>query len=307
MIQITSKDLNQVPEALSSQGAFRKILKAITQITGQVYNGHHYRHNDVLQRLKAFSVHKQHLEKGDKPKCYYCESAVEHVAKLQVEHYRPKAKVDDIDNNNTPHHGYYWLGLEWSNLLLACPNCNGKDAKGNRFPLRDFNNRATVINPIGGVQPNLTIDRTHCLSTCENLNSEEPLLINPENTDPSIHLSFNNQGQIMGITDEGRTSVVIFKLDRDPLFAARQGKINDIIDDINLAIAANKKGRVMGDSLIVWLESSCQRLLDRNDVSKEYTLWIRYVIDHFENCIVNKIDPSYRDSVRTAFNNVNNP
>ena len=75
---------------------------------------------------------KEALEIIYKEKCGYCESKVKHCATLQVEHYRPKNKVDDQDS---PTDGYYWLASEWSNLLLSCPRCNQQGAKGNKFPL----------------------------------------------------------------------------------------------------------------------------------------------------------------------------
>lgn len=109
MIRITRKDYNDIPEPLTIPGTYRQIERAVAAMNGDHYNTNYYKDEVVVKKLKAFSVHKDNLDPGDRPKCYYCESYVDHVASLQVEHFRPKAKVDNIDNNNLSHSGYYWL------------------------------------------------------------------------------------------------------------------------------------------------------------------------------------------------------
>jgi len=301
MIQITRKDYNDIPEPLTRPGTFRQIKRAVTAMNGDKYNTTYYKDEVVVNKLKAFSVHKDNLDAGDKPKCYYCESYVDHVATLQVEHFRPKAKVDEIDNNSLSHPGYYWLGLEWSNLLLSCPSCNGKKAKGNRFPLVDFNNRARAINPIRNTP--LSFERTLCIANQSPLLDEEPLLINPEYEDPTPYLTFNDVGQIQGVGEKGEKTVEILKLYRDPLLAARQAKLNKIIKNIDLACAAREMGRINDDGLKVWLEAECIKVLELDNVRNEYCLWGRHIITNFESCVVSKI-AIYKDELRDAFQEV---
>ena len=118
MIKV-DKDYDAVPSALNRPKCKQKIQKAVIQKSGKVYDGYYYRMAyDALKRLYY-------------GKCAYCESKIEHATSLQVEHYRPKNGVQE----DVKHYGYYWLGCEWSNLLLACPNCNGKGAKGIKFPI----------------------------------------------------------------------------------------------------------------------------------------------------------------------------
>ncbi|MBD3906512.1 hypothetical protein NAL32_17690 [Chryseobacterium sp. Ch-15] len=298
MIQISRKNYDDIPEPLTRPGTFRQIERAIVNMDGEKYNTTYYKDEIVVNKLKAFSVHKDDLNEGDRPKCYYCESYVDHVAVLQVEHFRPKAKVDNIDNNGLPHSGYYWLGLEWSNLLLSCPNCNGKKAKGNRFPLVDSNNRTSAINPIRN--PPLSYDRTYCIANQPTLLNEEPLLINPEYEDPTPHLTFDEFGQIYGIGEKGETTVDILKLYRDPLLAARQAKLNSIIEEINLACVARQINRIDDSGLKVWFEKECTKVLELDNVKNEYCLWSRYIIANFESCVVSKIH-MYKDELRLAF------
>ena len=71
-----------------------------------------YNHVEVKKALKQMCFGK----------CVYCESHILHVSYGHIEHYKPKSK-------------YRELCFEWDNLLLGCAVCNGKQYKGNKFPL----------------------------------------------------------------------------------------------------------------------------------------------------------------------------
>lgn len=62
-----------------------------------------YNHEDVKDALRAECFSK----------CMYCESKVEHISDLHIEHIKPKSKFKFPD-----------LTFEYSNLGLACPVCN---------------------------------------------------------------------------------------------------------------------------------------------------------------------------------------
>ena len=56
-------------------------------------------------------------------KCGYCEGEIKvSNSTPRIEHYRPKNGIKGISKDK--HKGYYWLGYEWTNLLLACEVCN---------------------------------------------------------------------------------------------------------------------------------------------------------------------------------------
>lgn len=65
------------------------------------------------------------LEKMCHEKCAYCESHISHVAYGHIEHYRPWSK-------------YPKQTFKWTNLLLSCPVCNGKQHKSDQFPTKKF-------------------------------------------------------------------------------------------------------------------------------------------------------------------------
>lgn len=51
-----------------------------------------------------------------------------------VEHFRPKGRVDDYDTNVSMHPGYYWVAFDWANLFLSKTRPNTSQ-KRNYFPL----------------------------------------------------------------------------------------------------------------------------------------------------------------------------
>jgi uncharacterized protein (TIGR02646 family) len=148
-------------------------------------------------------------------KCAYCEYPLTRTD-LNVEHYRPKARVYERDD----HPGYYWLAYEWDNLLPACQHCNqlrsdppilgnlGRTrarGKGDKFPLADEQFRA--------------------FSPADQMSKEEPLLINPALEDPSEHITFDPLGKPIGRTEKGITSIEVYNLDTMLLNRARRETI----------------------------------------------------------------------------------
>ncbi|MEK1888216.1 MAG: retron system putative HNH endonuclease [Phyllobacterium sp.] len=84
--------------------------------------------------------------------CAYCESYYDATQTQDVEHFRPKGRVDNGTAKTKP--GYWWLAAEWTNLVPSCILCNRetnqllfdgtifKTGKGDRFPLLDESKRA---------------------------------------------------------------------------------------------------------------------------------------------------------------------
>lgn len=110
-------------------------------------------------------------------KCWFCE-AKQVRSPSDVEHFRPKNEVhvngnilkypSGHPNADQDFEGYWWLSYNWKNFRLSCQRCNReeKDAatkikygKGNEFPLVDENSR--------------------CWDYSTNLNTEQPLLLDP--------------------------------------------------------------------------------------------------------------------------------
>lgn len=157
-------------------------------------------------------------------KCAYCESRYATTQPMDVEHYRPKARVDGCAG----HFGYYWLAADWNNLLPSCIDCNrvreqtvpvwgggGEEpllrpvcqGKGDRFPLRDESKRAQSPGEES---------------------TEEPLLLHPCWDEPSDYLEFDDDGFVqprrMGSAAErqkAQASIEIYALNRAGLVQTR--------------------------------------------------------------------------------------
>lgn len=154
---------------------------------------------------------KRHLFEMFGDKCAYCEALSTHVTPGDVEHYRPKARVDDDES----HPGYYWLAYDTENLLPACEECNRARGKMNRFPVEE-GTRA--------FDPN-------------DLEEERPLLLNPYLDDaPLIHIRFVKSGHVEPLTEKGAKSVDIYHLKRAKLRRDREAGINNMLRDLEVAV-----------------------------------------------------------------------
>jgi hypothetical protein len=146
-------------------------------------------------------------------KCAYCESVYGATQPVAVEHFRPKAAVEEDERRHKP--GYYWLAADWDNLLPTCTDCNTpryydfgdghqrKLGKGNYFPI--LGRRARPLRP--GVETR-----------------ERRLLLHPCVDVPEKHLEFLDHGLVRGRVGsrKGKMSVEIYGLLRPELVRARK-------------------------------------------------------------------------------------
>ena len=273
MIQISKLYFNP-PTILLSEKCKNKILKSIEEKNKHKF-GYYYNHKEVVRELKK-------IYNG---KCAYCESKVEYIATLQVEHYRPKGKVDDEIN----HHGYYWLGYEWSNLLLVCPKCNGKNAKGNQFPIDGIR----VFVHTKKIYPHKT-----------SLANEKPLLLNPELDNPREHFIFDEYGKIEGITVRGKRTVKICKLDRKELNIVRRKKIidNTFIQLKRLIVGFESKESMPGKTFISMLKIIFKELANRQNSYHSYALLGWYMFYNFDKFVRVHINTNFQEPIIEAWN-----
>lgn len=163
-----------------------------------------------------------------KGKCAFCEQSIISNQHGDIEHYRPKAAVQDenwqpvirdINGTRTEHPGYYWLAYDWQNLLLACISCNdvaiGREwGKGNRFPVVGMHRWSH-----------------------DDLSDEQPLLLNPIVDDPSEHMALDGPSGILSyLTERGRVTIEILGLNKRDLPAKRAQAYDDATSKFNFNI-----------------------------------------------------------------------
>jgi hypothetical protein len=168
---------------------------------GKPYHVTAYYKNKREQLFKAFHF-----------KCVYCECSLRPGQIGDVEHFRPKGAVADLDfktiyidaAGKEAHPGYYWLVYDVSNLLPACQLCNESGLGGGkreRFPLLDEAKRAKAPG-----------EEIH----------EEPALINPAAEDPYQHFVLCTETGTLGLrTPRAEACEKIFNLNREDLCIAR--------------------------------------------------------------------------------------
>ena len=273
MIQVF-KSYFAPPKILISDGCSQKNKKAIKEKNCHKFS-YYYAHKDVKDALEIIYNEK----------CGYCESKTKHVASLQVEHYRPKAKLEE----DLTHNGYYWLGYEWSNLLLACPKCNEQGAKGNKFPI---------------IGMRVSLHSSQYLADKSPLIDEEPLLLNPEIDNPREHFIFDEYGKIESFTTRGIQTIQICKLDRDKLNIMRRAEIiADIIISIeNLILAYETKTSMPKETFLFMLKGIFDNLKKKKNPSHSYSLLGWYMFNNFDKFVRVHLNHSFQEPIIEAWN-----
>lgn len=131
-------------------------------------------------------------------KCAYCENLITTENPGNIDTFRPKNGVVDLDGIIYPDH-YWWLAYEWENLYLTCEICNQR--KGSRFPIRK--KRAAPG------------DRGEALLR------EDALLLDPCVDYPEEHLVFDESGVVTSATEKGSTTIQILDLNRSSTVNSR--------------------------------------------------------------------------------------
>lgn len=169
-------------------------------------------------------------------KCWYSE-AKETFSYWHVDHFRPKKKVKDLNGNESE--GYWWLAFDWHNYRLA--GSAGNVPKSTYFPLRTGCHRAN--------------------GPTEDVNDEEPCLLDPTKlSDPAL-LSFDDEGKICPADPDGpwnkeraETTIKVLNLNYGDLVSARKSlweqcnrKINralNLMKELQEIRSATKKAKV---------------------------------------------------------------
>jgi hypothetical protein len=148
-------------------------------------------------------------------KCAYCEGPLGAQTSGAAEHWRPKGRVEERDNDgrwrrvkhgeaDTNHPGYWWMAFSWENLVPACAECNAQ--KGNKFPIAGDR----VFDP-GRARDAAELDRL-----------ERPLLLHPfRGDDPAEHIGFDRKGFAFAKSSHGTQTLEVCDLNRNRLVKAR--------------------------------------------------------------------------------------
>lgn len=282
MIKI-DKDYDNTPAHLTSDTVENKINNGKW---GEAYS---YRHDDVVEALETI-YHK---------KCAYCESKRKN-APLQVEHFRPKKEVTE----DATHEGYFWLSYEWSNLLLACSDCNSQGNKGNHFPIEKTGTRITV-------QPN---NRQNWCADAQVMLDEKALLLNPELDEPSEHLEVSSGDcKIKGITEKGKKSIEIYGLNRNTLqLDWRKKAVDDIFGAMEIDVKALydliEEGKIpekFDNRFFRIIYKYFDKIKENQSPEREYSFVFRTFYKNFDEFLEKQgkasFEPKHKEFLKKAF------
>lgn len=148
-------------------------------------------------------------------KCAFCETPVHPAASLTiVQHFRPTQDATDADGTvSRPH--YWWLAYTWENLYLVCQRCAAASAR--TFPV--IGRRLLVEAPLSD-------------------GHEQAVLVDPCADDPSEHLAFADDGNIVAATERGHTTIEVYRLNRRDLRAARAEAIAAALGVVRARLAS---------------------------------------------------------------------
>ena len=263
MIKV-AKDFNHPPAILKSKRCKDKLKQALKEKNKHEACETCYR-NGVKKALQVLYSDK----------CGYCECSTNFGASLQVEHYRPRNKVNEEDS----HQGYYWLTYEWSNLLLSCQKCNV--SKSNKFQLAPTGKR--VWAPI---YKKGELSQSECLANSETLKAENPLLLHPEIDEPAEHFIFWPNGEMEGVTEYGKRTIELCNLNRETLVLKRKEIVDRFLNRIYILLLSLDKGNRQYSTFKEDMEYLLVRLLELQDPSKPYSNFACFTFENFDSFFI---------------------
>ena len=152
-------------------------------------------------------------------KCCYCERNIPDTGhEKHVEHFAPKSIFKELRNH-------------WPNLLLACPQCNGK--KGNKFPVM--------------LTENANEEEILYVKEAKEAAGNPSALIDPSKINPEAHLDYHVElsdvlfGQICprGPSGLGKTTISVTGIDEVFFFKLRRAhvrRLSQAFIDLDAAI-----------------------------------------------------------------------
>jgi uncharacterized protein (TIGR02646 family) len=196
--------------SLEAQERFKRLAKRASDATDAMYELHKSgkrpdpnKGNAIWRDIKEFL-----LDEVFHRKCAYCEGNTDAFAPQHAEHWRPKNAVSGVPG----HPGYWWLSLDWDNLVPACYFCNSGRGKVAQFPIAG----SYVFSP----------DAVKDIDELDDV--ELPLLLHPwRGEPPEDHLEFLEDGRVCARNKSkyGRWTIKVLDLNREPLVDLRKAQI----------------------------------------------------------------------------------
>jgi uncharacterized protein (TIGR02646 family) len=258
----------------------KKTKDFLTEIlVSKKVEGKHYGREGVKETLLKIYNHS----------CAYCEQFIEKSA--HIEHYRPKK--EDM---------YYWLGMTWSNFLIACSDCNTAkldkfEIDGQKAAIPECQDQVDFLRHYNN-DWQLFLDTTHIAS--DTLIKESPKMLHPAIDEPKNHLFFEANGTITSLTDKGSYFLTTCKIsdfdDRKALIDHRASKVEDIRDQI-VALEIISNDNELEDLLDNHLGLILKRVIDK----KEFSALYLSCYENFDAFFISKLSEPFQSRLRLIY------
>ncbi|MEN9612018.1 MAG: hypothetical protein RLZZ628_2832 [Bacteroidota bacterium] len=249
------------------------------------------KHLEKLKILEAIVVHREKVEPkhynraGVKTAllkifnncCAYCECRVSQYD--AIEHFRPKHEQ-----------AYFWLGVSWSNFLIACRECNG--AKTDLFEIKGLKASLPVYNSWDNFMA-----QTHIRSPV--FVQEQPKMLHPVLDEPKEHLFFEENGTVSHKTLRGKYFIeccALSDFEKRPLLIQDRQRIVEIFRNML------KTYQIIEDTSILnpLVSTLLLNMVDSMD-NQPFSAVYRACFEHFDAFFVSKFDEPYQSRLREAY------
>lgn len=187
-----------------------------------------------FSKYKEFDVTSS-LNKLFENKCAYCEHQLGDG--MEVEHFRPKGRVD----GEPTHRGYWWLALQWENLLPSCAGCNQRRYQH----LVTVNTTEAEYAALQGRKPrksagkgnHFPVSGTRAFAPSDSLADEDHDIIDPTVDDPGDYLTWSTNTAFsiaLPLTTNPSSArralatINVFALNRTKLVQSRTGLLREL-------------------------------------------------------------------------------
>ncbi|NIG54863.1 hypothetical protein [Chitinophaga sp. Cy-1792] len=271
------KDFVTPPARLISPNCQEKIKEAIISQEGHKFSTYYYRDSCISELELIYHC-----------KCAFCETNTLAGASFRVDHFRPKCNVKDDAQSK----GYYWLGYEWSNLILICEKCNL--SKSNKFPI----DGTRIYHPLFSAANK--VNDSCRLITGAMLIAEYPRLLNPEVDDVEAHFGFDPDGSIIGVTDRGKATIEVCDLNREALKLDRKKIIDGLFSRLQEILLELFESRSF-DNVRFSFKLFFKDLEKLNVANMKYSLLGQNIIDHFPRFFIDPLPPKQKQAAGKVY------
>lgn len=248
----------------------------------KAYAFSHYKEADVIEALNILFHNK----------CAYCEGKITNTGPIDVEHFRPKGRIEGELN----HPGYWWLATEWTNLLASCIDCNR--GRNQTLLASEDGHQLTQGERLSGKHDHFPVAGLRASSSTDDHGQEDPLLIDPTCVDPGEHIDWKvvlEWPLAVAVSRYGKTSIDLFGLNRSKLAEARRD-LQLKLDEEFLCLKEMISGiaeEPTDEGVRRWmprLEKHIAKFFRHAESTNEYSSFARYIVESRYETVAQMVD-----------------